>query len=203
MQIFKILVQGSKNHTEKGPEKNSSLKLNLDWKRAWRYAFWDYQMQNFLRQGAASLQHKKSYTLIHFDPKKSLKFGIFSYNHRRFFLQLPKSYTLTNLNYLKRHWTSITSSPNFYRFQVHCSQKISIFAKKKKKKKKVGILIPLEVLAWVVTECRVLHSSWFTSEEIWIFLVFSIFQSRLQKIHNTVAYRTLWRWCCSQNISKV
>ena len=40
---------------------------------------------------------------------------------------------------LKGHWTSSTSSPNFF-------------------PKKVGIFIPLEVLAWVMTACRVLHS---------------------------------------------
>ena len=43
--------------------------------------------------------------------------------------------------YLKGHWTSITSSPNFF----------------KKKKKKNGIFIPSEVLAWVMTACWVLH----------------------------------------------
>ena len=40
---------------------------------------------------------------------------------------------------LKGHWTSSTSSPNFF-------------------PKKVGIFIPLEVLAWVMTACRVLRS---------------------------------------------
>ena len=40
---------------------------------------------------------------------------------------------------LKGHWTSITSSPNFF-------------------KKKVGIFIPLEVLARIMTACWVLRS---------------------------------------------
>ena len=35
-------------------------------------------MQNFLRQGAASLQHPKFIHLYTFRPKKGLKFGIFS-----------------------------------------------------------------------------------------------------------------------------
>ena len=40
---------------------------------------------------------------------------------------------------LKGHWTSSTSSPNFFQ-------------------KKIGIFIPLEVLAWVIIACRVLRS---------------------------------------------
>ena len=40
---------------------------------------------------------------------------------------------------LKGHWTSIESSPNFF-------------------KKKVGIFIPIEMLAWVMTVCQVLCS---------------------------------------------
>ena len=40
---------------------------------------------------------------------------------------------------IKGHWTSSTPSPNFFQ-------------------KKGGIFIPLEVLAWVMTACRVLRS---------------------------------------------
>ena len=55
----------------------SSPKLNLYWNRAWNYAFWDHQMQTFVRQGTAPLQQTKIIYLYRFWPKKGLKFGIF------------------------------------------------------------------------------------------------------------------------------
>ena len=77
------------------------------------------------------------------------------------------------LMHLKGHWTSITSSPNFF-------------------PKKVGTYVPLEVLIWVMIVYWVFHSRLSYFEKIWIFLAFSIFQSRLQyKIHNTAASGTL------------
>ena len=66
-------------------------------------------------------------------------------------------------NYLQGHCTSITSSPNFF-------------------PKKVGIFISLEVVAWVMTVCRVLRSrfTYFRRNKN----IFSIFcfpnQNRLQ-----------------------
>ena len=54
-------------------------------------------------------------------------------------IKLIKSYNYFDQNILKGHWTNVTSSSNFF-------------------PKKVGIFIPLEVLAWVMTACRVLRS---------------------------------------------
>ena len=47
-------------------------------------------------------------------------------------ITLPSFFELYSLSLLKGHWTSITSSPNFF------------------PKKKVGICVPLEVLAWIM-----------------------------------------------------
>ena len=60
--------------------------------------------------------------------------------------------------------------------------------------KKLGFLYYLKCWhgQWLHAKLHVLDQ--FTFEEMWIFLAFSIFQSRLYKIHNTVVYGTLWRW---------
>ena len=67
--------------------------------------------------------------------------------------------------------------------------------------KKVGIFIPLKVLAWVVTACWVSRSRLiYFWRNINMFSIF-YFSKSTSINHNTVAYGTLWRWCCSQNTS--
>ena len=65
--------------------------------------------------------------------------------------------------------------------------------------KKVGIFIPLEVLAWVMTACWVLRSTliyFWRNGNISVIFYFSKSTSV-----NTQYSGTLWRWCCSQNTS--
>ena len=78
------------------------------------------------------------------------------------FISWVKSFYSNRKTYIKGTLDKFNIIPNFF-------------------PKKVGIFISLEVLAWVKTACRVLRSiDWLTFEDIWIFLAFSIFQSRLQ-----------------------
>ena len=81
---------------------------------------------------------------------------------------------------LKGHWTRIKSSPNFFQ-------------------KKVGIFVPLEVLAWVMIAC------WVSCFRLTYFCrnmnISSIFYFLKSTSINTVAYGTLWKWCCSQSTS--
>ena len=56
-------------HPSPPPQKNSYiLIINLDWKRAWNYAYLAHQIQNFLKQGALATP-KIVYICMTFDRK--------------------------------------------------------------------------------------------------------------------------------------
>ena len=69
--------------------------------------------------------------------------------------------------------------------------------------KKVGIFVPLDVLAWVMVVCQVLHSrlTYFWRNMI-ISDIFYFPKSTSINIQNSIAYGAHWRWCYLQNTSQ-